>query len=223
MAGDWIKVEHATLDKPEVLRTAEMLGISRRETVGLFVEYFFWLDKTLSENCPDFVRNVSRKSLDEMMHCAGFAACLEAVGWAQFDDSAWTLRVINASNHNGKPAKTRAVDAKRKAGKRLESVREMSGENRTREDKNRTIELRSIGARPTRIPSDWCPSLADLAFAQGRLRADAVAGQVEAFRTYWQGAVKNATSPDWSAKWRTWVMKAVRDFGAAPASRQVVA
>jgi hypothetical protein len=41
-----------------------------------------------------------------------------------------------------------------------------------------------------------------------------VFGQVEAFRNYWQGAVRNATSPNWSAKWRTWVQKAANDYGA---------
>jgi hypothetical protein len=141
VAGDWIKVEHATLDKPEVLRTAEMLGISRRETIGLFFEFWIWLDKNLSGSCPDFVRNVSRKSLDDVLHCPGFAACLEAVGWAQFDDRQWIMRVSNAARHNGNTAKNRALDTKRKAESRAETVRDLSGFNpdktTTREEKRR--------------------------------------------------------------------------------------
>ena len=34
MAGDWIKFEHASLDKPEVLRIAELLGVERRYAIG---------------------------------------------------------------------------------------------------------------------------------------------------------------------------------------------
>jgi hypothetical protein len=141
LAGDWIKLEHATLDKPEVLRTAEMLNIHRREALGLFVEFWIWLDKNLSGICPDFVRNMSRKSLDEVLHMPGFAACLVSIGWAKFDDEGSVMHIINAERHNGNTAKTRALDAKRKKEKRSESVREMSGSkpdvSGTREEKRR--------------------------------------------------------------------------------------
>ena len=141
MAGDWIKLEHATLDKPEVLRTADLLGIHRREALGLFVEFWIWLDKNLSGSCPDFVRNMSRKSLDDVLHVPGFSAVLEQIGWAKFDDSEAVMHITNADRHNGTPAKTRALDAKRKKEKRLENVREMSGlqpdKTGTREEKRR--------------------------------------------------------------------------------------
>lgn len=137
MAGDWIKLEHATLDKPEVLRTADLLGIHRREALGLFAEFWIWLDKNLSGSCPDFVRNMSRKSLDDVLRVQGFASVLETIGWAQFDDANATMRIINAERHNGNTAKTRALDAKRKKEKRLENVREIPDKNRTREEKRR--------------------------------------------------------------------------------------
>jgi hypothetical protein len=143
MAGDWIKVEQATLDKPEVLRAAEMLNIHRREALGLFVEFWIWLDKNLSASCPDFVRNMSAKSLDEVLHTPGFSGVLKSIGWAKFDDEQSVLYVMNAERHNGNTAKSRALDAKRKKEKRQESVRETSGcepdRNRTREEKRRDI------------------------------------------------------------------------------------
>ena len=141
MAGDWIKVEHATLDKPEVMRAAEMLGISRDAAVGLFFRFWVWLDKNLSGSCPDFVRNVSTKSLDELMQCPGFSTCLEAIGWAKFDSTQWQMSIPNAGRHNGNTAKSRALDNKRKAETRRENVRQMSGskpdKNGTREEKRR--------------------------------------------------------------------------------------
>jgi hypothetical protein len=155
MAGDWIKVEQATLDKPEVLRTAEMLGMHRREALGLFVEFWIWLDKNLSGSCPDFVRNMSKKSLDEVLHEPGFASCLESIGWAKFDDEKAIITIINAERHNGTTAKSRALDAKRKKEKRAKSVPETSGlepdKNRTREEKRRYI--KPIGIE---IP-EWVP------------------------------------------------------------------
>jgi uncharacterized phage protein (TIGR02220 family) len=159
MAGDWIKLEHATLDKPEVFRTAEMLGVDRDTAIGIFCRYFVWLDQNL---CPVSVRqmsgsnpdkerstltHMSAKGLDEVLHRPGFAACLVAIGWAEFDEKAWTMRVINSDRHNGKTAKSRALDRKLKAKQRREaraqnrpaSVRQMSGsepdKNRTREEK----------------------------------------------------------------------------------------
>jgi hypothetical protein len=52
---------------------------------------------------------VSRKSIEEALQCVGFAAVLERIGWASFDDEACTLVVINAERHNGKTAKSRAL------------------------------------------------------------------------------------------------------------------
>ena len=34
MAGDWIKVEHTTPDKPEVVKLADMIGIDQDAVVG---------------------------------------------------------------------------------------------------------------------------------------------------------------------------------------------
>ena len=48
MAGDWIKVEHATMDKPEVLRIADLLGVSRREAIGILFDFWVWLDRNIS-------------------------------------------------------------------------------------------------------------------------------------------------------------------------------
>lgn len=118
MAGDWIKLEATTLQKPEILEAAEMLSISRREAIGLFVDYFVWLDQHLDETCPGFVPHVSRKSLEVVLACPGFAAVLETIRWGKFDDRTRTLTVVNHERHNGKTAKTRALDQRKKAEQR---------------------------------------------------------------------------------------------------------
>lgn len=167
MAGDWIKVEQATVDKPEVLRLADLLGWDRRQALGLLVEFWCWLDKNLSASCPDFVRHISKKSLDEVLHVQGFASSLEVIGWAKFDDERSVMHIINAERHNGNTAKTRALDAKRKKEKRHENVREMSGsqpdKNGTREEKRRE-EVKPIGIE---LP-DWVPKDAWLGYVEMR-------------------------------------------------------
>lgn len=140
MAGDWIKVEVATLDKPEVMRLAELLGIKRDEAIGLLVRFWTWLDRATGNG---LVTHTSRKGIDEVMHCSGFAAAFEAVGWGKFNDSAVTLEVVNYSRHNGSPAKTRALGKDRK---REHDERKRNADTVTREEKRRvtTTSLRSV-------------------------------------------------------------------------------
>lgn len=111
MAGDWVKVEIATLDKPEVVRMAELLGVKRDEMIGILVRFWAWLDRSTGNG---LVTHVSRIGIDDVMHCAGFAAALESVGWAQFDEKAVSMAVPNFDYHNGNPAKTRALGQRRK-------------------------------------------------------------------------------------------------------------
>ncbi len=119
MAGDWIKVEIGTASKTEVLRASEMLGISRRECMGLLCDYWSWLDANAR---TEVVPNLSRSSLDSVLHCPGFAACLESVGWAEWDESGWIMTVINYEHHNGSSAKTRASEQRKKREQRRDKT-----------------------------------------------------------------------------------------------------
>jgi hypothetical protein len=226
MAGDWIKVEHATVNKPEVTMAAELLGISRREAVGLLFDYFCWLDSNLSDSCPGFVRNVSRRSLESILHCPGFAAVLESIGWATFDDEQRLFYVVNWDRHNGATAKSRALDQRRKKISR-EIVSGFcpveTGLEKRREEKSITKVLanimspsapdavvRAITPKATRLSSDWVlPS----EWRTWALEAHNVppkdATEISlAFRDFWiakPGA--GGCKLDWFATWRNWVRK----------------
>ena len=134
MAGDWIKVEVATSYKPEVLRIAELLGVSRRECMGILVDFWAWLDANAHS---ESVRNLSRKSLDDVLHCPGLAATLEAVGWVEWDDKTASARITNYDRHNGNSAKRRAYDQKRQSEKRRNLSASNADKKRTREEKRR--------------------------------------------------------------------------------------
>ena len=149
MAGDWIKVEHATLEKPEVMLMAELLGIKRDEVIGILCRFWVWLDRNTGNG---FVTHVSRIGIDEVMHCAGFATALEAVGWCSFDDKGRTMSMPNADRHNFSPAKTRALGRDRTAKSRNAFVTPTALPEKRREENIKPIEPppKKIGlAEPT--------------------------------------------------------------------------
>jgi hypothetical protein len=140
MAGDWIKVEHATVDKPEVALFSELLGVPVPHGFGLLVVFWMWCDKHSRDG---LVTQVSRMSVDTVTHTPGFAAALEAIGWGQFDDVGRALTLPNFIRHNEAPAKSRALTRERMKRKRdAVSVTTASPEKR-REEKS-TTSLRSV-------------------------------------------------------------------------------
>lgn len=150
MAGDWIKVEVSTSHKAEVLRMAEMLGITRRECMGLLVDFWAWLD---ANSRTELVPNLSRKSLDGVLECAGFASCLESVGWAKWSADGWTMTVNNYAVHNGTSAKTRAYEQRKKKIQREKLSRLCPDDLGTREEKRREEELQHHCAIPAKTTS----------------------------------------------------------------------
>ena len=68
--------------------------------------------------------------------------------------------------------------------------------------------------RATRIPDDWKLTTEGFEFAHSRSVPHArIATEAEKFKTYWTGASKNATSPNWPAKWRTWILNMLEREG----------
>ncbi len=169
MAGDWIKVEHATTRKPEVTTIAEMLGVSHRETMGILFDFWVWLDQNA---CHANVTLVSRKSLDSVLQCEGLAACLEHVGWVIWDDKARSMTVVNYDRHNGESAKNRGLATERKRRQRAKVVTDLSRNDRdisvTREEKRREERIHTAPVEPaisasrssktTQCPADFALS-----------------------------------------------------------------
>lgn len=225
MANFWFKVEHATLRKPEVLLAAELLGMSRREALGLFLDYFAWLDEHLQDSRNGFVTHVSRKSLEEALQCVGFAATLERIGWATFDDEACTLYVINYSRHNGTTAKSRVLAKDRQSRFRNGPVTRKPLPDEKRRDDIKTIlanmspsapdnVVRATQPKATRLSSDWVlPS----EWRQWALDAHNVppkqATEISlVFRDFWIGKPGGGGCKlDWEATWRNWVRKETKE------------
>lgn len=74
----------------------------------------------------------------------------------------------------------------------------------------------------TRIPADWQPSQAGIAFALDRgMARQQIAAEAEKFRNYWSAkSGRDATKRDWEATWRNWCLTALeRRHGAAGNNR----
>lgn len=110
MAGDWIKFELATPDKPEVWAIAAALSIDPDAVVGKLMRVWGWFDQqTEKGNAP----SVSKMLLDRLVGVNGFCNAVVDAGWMMDDGK--TLSLPHFDRHNGKTAKNRATTAKRVA------------------------------------------------------------------------------------------------------------
>jgi hypothetical protein len=124
MAGDWIKIETITPDKPEVIRMAYILGIDQDAVVGKLVRVWVWADQnSLNGNGL----SVTLAFLNRLTVQQGFAEALLQVGWLLGDDG--NLTFPDFTKHNGQSAKTRA-DTNRRVAKHREK-RNGNGESVT--------------------------------------------------------------------------------------------
>jgi hypothetical protein len=108
MAGDWIKLQKDTPDKPEVLAMAARLNIDSDAVVGKLVRIWSWFDThttTGNASC------VTYSFLDRLAGVTGFAEQMALVGW--LEQNGHDLSLTNFGYHNGETAKTRALGKNR--------------------------------------------------------------------------------------------------------------
>lgn len=109
MAGDWIKIQHATLDKPEIFRIAESLKIEPDLAFGKCVRFWIWLDQQ-SENGAGV--SVTEFALDRVIGQKKFSRAMIEVGWLEVGPDG-KLAIPNFDRHNSKSAKKRALTKNR--------------------------------------------------------------------------------------------------------------
>ncbi len=108
MAGDWIKFEIATPNKPEVWAIAGALEVDPDAVVGKLLRVWAWFDEhTENGNAP----SVSKTLLDRQVGVTGFCDAMISAGW--MTENSGTITLPNFDRHNGKTAKNRALTAKR--------------------------------------------------------------------------------------------------------------
>jgi hypothetical protein len=113
MAGDWIKMRHDLPTDPDVVEMAARLSMDEFAVVGRLHAVWSWLDKHSDDGLS--VR-VASAFLDRLAACPGFAEAMRIPGWLEGRDG--SLSFPGYQEHNGTTAKSRAVEAKRKAAQR---------------------------------------------------------------------------------------------------------
>jgi len=111
MAGEWLKFDASTPDKPEVLAITVAMGWDDPDlTVGKLLRVWRWFDQqTIDGNAP----GVTSALLDRLLGVTGLCEAMAKVGWLVINDDG--LSLPNFDRHNGKTAKDRALTAKRVA------------------------------------------------------------------------------------------------------------
>ncbi len=116
MAGDWIKFEVATPDKPEVWQMSEDLNIDADAVVGKLLRVWVWFDQHSEEGNAV---SVSKKLLDRLVGVTGFCDSMLGAGWMVEEGK--EIFLPNFHRHNGKTAKNRALTAKRVAAHKVKT------------------------------------------------------------------------------------------------------
>ena len=157
MAGNWIKFDTSTSDKPEVWAIAESLGIDPDAVVGKLLRVWAWFDdQTEKGNAPI----VTRALLDRKVGVTGFVTAMVAAGWMVETDGLLTLP--NFDRHNGQTAKNRALTAKRVAAHKKGSAKgnapivtgALPKEEKNREEITHTHTLKP---EPVWVPDELTP------------------------------------------------------------------
>ncbi|ASN67329.1 hypothetical protein 7F11_43 [uncultured Caudovirales phage] len=161
MAGDWIKFELTTLDKPEVCQIADLADIDPDAVVGKLMRVWGWFDQqTENGNAP----SVSKKLLDRLVGVIGFCEHMKSVAWMIEIDG--VISLPHFDRHNGKTAKNRLLTAKRvanhKASNGKSNAANVSGalpkEEKIREDQNPLSAREAVDPRmPSEMTLDWNP------------------------------------------------------------------
>ena len=215
MAGDWLKFEKATPDKPEVFAIAAILGIDPDAVVGKLMRVWSWFDThTIDGNAE----SVTPELLDRIAGVTGFVSAMSDAEWIEIDDGG--VYLPNFGRHNGKTAKKRALTAKRVANHRSGGngggvtggvTPALAREAKRREEKK---ELKSLGApkrspNGSRLEDGWSPPADWIDWAvKERPEIDAKL-EADKFRDFWHSKPgKDGRKADWKATWRNWIRNA---------------
>jgi hypothetical protein len=143
MAGDWIKMRIDLQSHPKVVRILSATKSDKFRAIGGLHAVWSVFD---THSVDGALYGYTPETLDHIIGWQGFSQAMIAVGWMEFD-GVETLVLPEFDEHNGKSAKRRAEDQKRKRNDRNcpQPVRNLSAdeqdenqdEKRTREEKRR--------------------------------------------------------------------------------------
>lgn len=119
MAGDWIKVEKATPDKPEVAILARRLGVSRADAFLSWFRVYCWADHVTASGIVPHLSHDDCDTLSGALPGTCQALAAPEIGWLTAD--ADSMVFSNWDRHNGTSAKRRVYETERKRKQRAAS------------------------------------------------------------------------------------------------------
>lgn len=221
MSGDWIKVEVALPEKPEVWQIAGILRLDPDAVVGKLLKVWRWFDAhTESGNA----HGVTYALVDSIVGVTGFAEAMALCGWLVQDGS--ILSLPNFDHHNGKTAKNRALTAKRVAKTKEKSnakgnARSVTSplpreEKRREEEKQERVPAKGKRKAAEQTLADWIVSLAG---GDAVVADDPIFGWAESVGlprdwlalAWWGFEARYADDAKTYADWRAVFRRAVRE------------
>lgn len=171
----WIKVDHLTPDKPEVIGIAAELGLDQDAVLGKLVRLWIWADQQTQSGHASVTRGaLPEQFIDRCVGVTGFAKAMILVGWLGHEEGKWIFP--NFENHNGETAKCRALSAKRQKKYREHSnasvtrgaLRNALPEEEEDEDEDRETPTESLRSTNDETPEgsrcsfsiDWTAAIA---------------------------------------------------------------
>ncbi|MFZ2540170.1 MAG: HNH endonuclease [Gallionella sp.] len=104
MAGDWLKIEACTPDKPEVFGIATALGVTQQHAFGCVFLVWRWFDQhTTDGNAKSVTKNI----IDALAVQPGMADAMVKVGWLDVLDDG-SVCLPHFDRHTGQTAKSRS-------------------------------------------------------------------------------------------------------------------
>lgn len=113
MAGDWIKVEKCTPDKPEIGFISRACDVTPEQAFAAFFRLWAYLDEQTADGEVKFL---SPEDCDRIGKLPGLGNALSSdlgCGWVTFHQAG--ASIVNWDRHNGNNAKKRALSNRRKA------------------------------------------------------------------------------------------------------------
>lgn len=113
MAGDWIKVEHALINKPEVVALSIDSGLSQEEVTGRLIRMWCWFD---AHTVDGVATRIDAATLCRLLYGKGddakdWSVALGRVGWLLDTDDG--CMIPNFNRHTSRSAKERALGRER--------------------------------------------------------------------------------------------------------------
>jgi hypothetical protein len=216
MAGDWIKIEHVTPDKPEVVRMAAFLNMDRDLVVGKLVRFWIWCDTQLTDGNA---KGVTHSFIDDLTRCPGFAEALIDADWLVARQG--SLLIPHFIRHHGQSAKNRALVVDRV--RRYREGSNAPGVTKALPEKSRTEErgsLRSPSDGRARDPVQKVegakPEAAQISTSSNAPSVTETPEQAALRREMKQELPRILNTPEFKAAWQKWLEYLVDKFGKMP-------